>query len=213
MSSAPLSKADYVYGVLLEEIRSAQIPGGTALRAAAVAQRLGVSVTPVREALRRLEKDRLIRYEAHHGATVVDLGDDALEEFYGVRAALEGLGARLAATRVTPAELDALHTLHDDMSARLVAGDLAALGALSLEFHLRITDIGGPAFLGQQARAVRNSFPVPDAASLWLDPALAARQLASHAVILRALAAADAEAAEREMIAHVREAGARRRAH
>jgi DNA-binding GntR family transcriptional regulator len=213
MTTAPVSKADYVYAVLLEEIRTAQIPGGTALRATAVAARLGVSVTPVREALRRLEKDRLVRYQAHHGATVVDLGDAALEEFYGVRAALEGLGARLAAARVTPAELDGLRALHESMAESLERGEAAGLGELSRDFHLRIADIGGPAFLGQQARAAHNSFPVPPGASLWLEPPLAARQLAAHAAVLRALEEADADAAERVMTAHIRDAGAWRRAH
>lgn len=208
-----MSKADYVYAVLLDEIRTAQIPGGTALRAAAVAQRLGVSVTPVREALRRLEKDRLIRYRAHHGATVVDLGDEAVEEYYGVRAVLEGLGARLAAARITGAELAELWELHESMAADLARGRTAGLGERSRDFHLRIADIGGPAFLGQQARAVRDSFPVPASASLWLDETLARRQLEAHAEVLRALAAADAGTAERVMIEHVRQAGADRRRH
>ncbi|MEU0569184.1 GntR family transcriptional regulator [Nonomuraea sp. NPDC005983] len=207
----PMSKADYVYTVLLDEIRSARIPGGTALRAAAVAKRLGVSVTPVREALRRLEKDRLISYEAHHGATVIDLGDDALEEFYGLRAVVEGLGARLAASRATPAELDQLRELHASMVEDAEQGRLDRLGAQSQAFHLRVVDIGGPAFLGQHARAVRNSFPVPPLASLWLDEEQVRRQLDAHARILKALDEADGDTAERVMIDHVRQAGEYRR--
>ncbi|MEU7893194.1 GntR family transcriptional regulator [Nonomuraea sp. NPDC049152] len=208
---APLSKADYVYEALLEEIRTGRIPGGTALRAAAVAARLGVSVTPVREALRRLEKDRLISYEAHHGATVVDLGDEALEEFYGVRAVVEGLGARLAAARIGTAELAQLRRLHESMVADAAQGRHDLLGGKSEEFHLRIADIGGPAFLGQQARAIRASFPVPPGASLWLDVELAGRQLDAHERILRALETGDGETAEQVMIEHVRAGAAHRR--
>ncbi|MET9342490.1 GntR family transcriptional regulator [Nonomuraea sp. NPDC003804] len=208
----PMSKADYVYEVLLDEIRTGQIPGGTALRAAAVATRLGVSVTPVREALRRLEKDRLISYEPHHGATVVDLGDDALEEFYGVRAVVEGLGARLAAGRIAAAELAELRRLHESMVADAAAGRHDLLGGQSEEFHLRIADIGGPAFLGRHARAVRASFPVPPGASLWLDPGVAERQLDAHERILRALERGDGETAEQIMIEHVKAGAAHRRA-
>ncbi|MEU4578583.1 GntR family transcriptional regulator [Nonomuraea sp. ATR24] len=207
----PMSKADYVYSVLLEEIRTARIPGGTALRAGALAKRLGVSVTPVREALRRLEKDRLISYEAHHGATVVDLGDDALEEFYGLRAVVEGLGARLAAARVTAEDLAWLRELHAAMARDAAEGRLDRLAEQSRHFHLRIADIGGPAFLGQHARAVRNSFPVPPGVSLWLDAGQAARQLDAHERILAALEAGDGPAAERLMIDHVRQAGEHRR--
>ncbi|WP_049569656.1 GntR family transcriptional regulator [Nonomuraea sp. SBT364] len=207
----PMSKAEYVYSVLLEEIRTARIPGGTALRAGAVARRLGVSVTPVREALRRLEKDRLISYEAHHGATVVDLGDDALEEFYGLRAVVEGLGARLAAARVTAGDLAWLRDLHAAMARDAAEGALGHLAEQSRHFHLRIADIGGPAFLGQHARAVRNSFPVPPGASLWLDAEQVAPQLTAHEAILAALESGDGQAAERLMIEHVRRAGEHRR--
>ncbi|NRQ39721.1 GntR family transcriptional regulator [Nonomuraea sp. NN258] len=208
-----MSKADYVYSVLLDEIRNARIPGGTALRAAAVAQRLGVSVTPVREALRRLEKDRLISYEAHHGATVIDLGADALAEYYGLRSVVEGLGARLAAARITPGELDGLRELHAAMAADAAAGRNDLLGEQSRRFHQRVVDIGGPAFLGAHARSVRDSVPVPAQASLWLDPAQVERQLGAHAAILDALAAGDGDTAERVMIDHVRQAGDFRKEH
>ncbi|SEL94899.1 GntR family transcriptional regulator [Nonomuraea pusilla] len=209
----PMSKADYVYGVLLDEIRTARIPGGTALRAGEVARRLGVSVTPVREALRRLEKDRLIRYETHHGATVVDLGDEALEEFYGLRAVVEGLGARLAAARITPEELAGLRDLHAAMARDAGQGRYDALGEQSRRFHLRLVEIGGPAFLGAHARAVLDSFPVPASASLWLDPDQVGLQLEAHERVLDALEAGDGETAERVMIDHIRQAGDHRRHH
>ncbi|MER6003508.1 GntR family transcriptional regulator [Nonomuraea angiospora] len=209
----PMSKAEYVYNVLLDEIRTARIPGGTALRAGEVARRLGVSVTPVREALRRLEKDRLISYEAHHGATVVDLGDDALAEYYGLRAVVEGLGARLAAGRITPEELAGLRELHALMAEDAAHGRHDRLGEQSVRFHLRIVDIGGPAFLGAHARSVRNSVPVPANESLWLNEAQVRAQLDAHEGILAALAAGDAEAAERIMIDHVRRAGDYRQQH
>ncbi|MFI7133235.1 GntR family transcriptional regulator [Nonomuraea sp. NPDC050153] len=209
----PMSKAEYVYSVLLDEIRTARIPGGTALRAGEVARRLGVSVTPVREALRRLEKDRLISYEAHHGATVVDLGDEAVAEYYGLRAVVEGLGARLAAGRITPEELAGLRDLHASMVEDAAHGRHDRLGEQSRRFHLRIVDIGGPAFLAAHARSVRNSFPVPAEASLWLDEAQVRAQLEAHEGILAALESGDAEAAERIMIDHVRRAGDYRQQH
>ncbi|SEH01871.1 DNA-binding transcriptional regulator, GntR family [Nonomuraea solani] len=208
-----MSKAEYVYSVLLDEIRSARIPGGTALRAGEVAKRLGVSVTPVREALRRLEKDRLISYEAHHGATVVDLGDEAVAEYYGLRAVVEGLGARLAASRITAEDLAGLRELHAAMAEDAAHGRHELLGEQSRRFHLRIVDIGGPAFLGAHARSVRNSFPVPAEASLWLDDTQVKAQLEAHEGILAALESGDAEAAERIMIDHVQRAGTFRRDH
>lgn len=205
--SPPPSKADYVYDVLRREIHESRLPGGTSLRAAAVAARLGVSVTPVREALRRLETDRLVTYAAHRGATVVDLGPDALREFYGVRAAVEGVGARFAAARIDAVGLERLESLHDRMVRDAARGRTARLAALSDELHLAVTDIGGPAFLGAQARAVRTSFPVPRGASLWLDPALREANLTAHAELIDALRDADATRAERVMVAHVTASG------
>ncbi|MCI2420204.1 GntR family transcriptional regulator [Saccharopolyspora sp. K220] len=203
----PMSKADYVYHVLLREIRSAQIPGGTQLKAAPLAERLGVSITPVREALRRLENDRLVSYQSHYGATVIDLSDEALFEYYNVRAVVEGLGARLAADRITGEQLAQLRIRHDAMVRAAVEGDRDGLGEQSQELHLAIADIGGPAFLGQHARAVRNSYPVPTEASLWLDPEHTRRHLEAHAELLDALEAGDGAKAERIMIDHIRAAG------
>ncbi|MER7011578.1 GntR family transcriptional regulator [Saccharopolyspora sp. NPDC000359] len=205
-----MSKADYVYSVLLEEIRSAQIPGGTQLKAAPLAKRLGVSITPVREALRRLENDRLVSYQSHHGATVIDLGDDALFEYYNVRAVVEGLGARLAASRISPQQLARLREQHEAMVRDAAAGHRDQLGEQSQQLHLAIADIGGPAFLGRHARAVRNSYPVPTDASLWLDAEHTQHHLDAHEKILDALEAGDGATAERIMIDHVSAAGSYR---
>ncbi|MBN6037655.1 GntR family transcriptional regulator [Amycolatopsis sp. 195334CR] len=207
MAGPPQSKADYVYTSLLDDLRNARISGGTPLRATEIAQRLGVSITPVREALRRLENDRLIRYEQHHGATVIDLSADALVEYYNVRAVVEGLGARLAAARITDEQLARLRAIHDRMVADEGAGRYELLGEQSREFHLAIADIGGPAFLGAHARAVRNNFPVPAHASLWLDPDQARNHLTVHEQLLKALKAGDGTTAERIMIDHVQFSG------
>ena len=209
----PKSKADYVYGVLLDEIHNARIPGGTQLKAGPVAERLGVSITPVREALRRLEKDRLISYQSHHGATVIDLSDEALLEFYHVRAVVEGLGARLAADKITDAQLAELRQLHDAMVADVAVGRRDPLAERSRRLHLSIVDIGGPAFLGRQARAIRDSYPVPTGASLWLDDEHPPALLRAHERILDALGARDGETAERIMIEHVRSGGEHRATH
>lgn len=209
-SGAPMSKADYVYHLLSKEIHNAQIAGGTPLRAAAVAERLGVSITPVREAFRRLEQDRLIIYERHHGATVIDLTDDALLEFYQVRAVVEGLGARLAAEVITQAQLNELWELHASMVEDEREGRHELLGEKSRRLHLAVTDTGGPSFLGAHARALHDSYPVPTGASLWLDPEQAKNQLTAHEQLLRALGSGDGYTAERIMVEHVGFSGAYR---
>jgi DNA-binding GntR family transcriptional regulator len=99
------------------------------------------------------------------------------------------------------------------MVADVEQGRRDRLGERSQEFHLAIADIGGPAFLGRQARAIRDSYPVPSSASLWLDDAHAETLLQAHEHILDALAKRDGDTAERIMIDHVRAGGEHRTTH
>src|SRR5690606_24404151 len=104
----PMSRADYVFTNLRSDILTGALAPGTPLLQSEIADSLGVSVTPVREALRRLESAGLVTYELHVGATVTQLGDEALEELYLLRARIEGLAARLAATRWKDDQLEVL---------------------------------------------------------------------------------------------------------
>lgn len=213
MPEAPHSKADYAYESLKSAIRNGSIPAGSQLRAAAYAESLGVSVTPVREALRRLEIDGLISYEAHHGARVNDLSEGAVIEFYHVRAAVEGVGARLAAGRATPEQLAPVEEIHNRMVAAHRAGELTGLGELSWTFHLAVAEIGGPEYLAHQVASIRDSVPIPNSSSLWLDPDAAAHDLQAHADIIAALRTGDADQAEAVMSSHILHALEWRRRH
>src|SRR5690606_14061100 len=104
----PGSKADYVHAVLPGEVMSGQLPAGAAVAQDGIARRLGGSLTLLREAWRRLESEGLIAYRPHRGATVSELSQDAARELYLLRSAIEGLCARLAANRISDAELTAL---------------------------------------------------------------------------------------------------------
>ncbi|PSK90469.1 GntR family transcriptional regulator [Murinocardiopsis flavida] len=211
----PASKADYVHEALRQEILSGALAPGSAIGQEEIATRLGVSITPVREALRRLESDGLISYRAHHGATVSELGSDAAEELYLLRAAVEGLTARLAADRITPEQLDRLRAVHErmlDAAQRSEEPGGATSGAHALAedsrvFHQLIADIGGPAFLAAHVASIRQNNPVPLSASLWNDPANTRRFLDAHERLLAALAAGDSAEAERLMVEHI-QAGA-----
>lgn len=207
VSRPPASKADYVHEALREEILNGVLLPGSAIGQEEIATRLGVSITPVREALRRLESDGLISYRAHHGATVSELGADAAEELYLLRAAVEGLTARLAAARITPDQLGRLREVHARMLAADDRADAHGLAEDSRVFHQLVADIGGPAFLAAHVRSIRQNNPIPLSASLWNDPANARRFLDAHQRLLHALEDRDAEAAERIMVEHI-QAGA-----
>ncbi|WP_233515462.1 GntR family transcriptional regulator [Marinitenerispora sediminis] len=206
----PSSKADYVHEALRQEILDGTLAPGSAIGQEEIAARLGVSITPVREALRRLESDGLISYRAHRGATVSELGSDAVEELYLLRAAVEGLTARLAAARVTDDQLARLREVHQRMLDADAESDARALAQDSRLFHQMVAEIGGPAFLAAHVRSIRQNNPVPLSVSLWNDPENSRHFLDAHARLLRALEEGDADSAERVMAEHIRASAAAR---
>jgi DNA-binding GntR family transcriptional regulator len=89
--------AETAYAVLREAIVTNTLKPGTRLRADELAKKLGVSKTPVREALRKLQAEDLITVSAGNALTVKSISEEQLFEIYYTREALEGMAARLAA--------------------------------------------------------------------------------------------------------------------
>jgi len=201
----PRSKAEYVHETLRQEIVNGVHPPGGSINQEELATRLGVSITPVREALRRLESDGLITYRTHRGATVSGLGAEAAVELRMLRAVVEGLTARLAAQRITREQLAELTAVHERMLAldRNRDQDAQALAEDSRVFHQLVADIGGPAFLSGHVQAIRRNNPIPELVSRWKDPAKVRVYLEAHSRLLQALAEGDGATAERVMAEHI----------
>lgn len=190
---------------LREAILRGELAAGAHLGEVELAERLGVSRTPVREALSRLASEGLVEVLPHRGARVAQFSPDDLDGIFDVRLALEPRATGRAATRATAADLDAL----DDLARRmLVVGspgpdqDLDALVPLNREFHARLLDVAAaPALSGALANVVHTpvvlrTFHAYDAASLH-------RSLAHHAEIVAALRARDADWASAVMRSHI----------
>lgn len=112
------------YAILRENILRGSLRPDTRLPQADIAAQLGLSTTPVREALQRLASEGLVRIDVHRGAIVRGLNVDELTEIYELRMVLEPLAIRKAALRITPPELSRaeelctrMETLHDDATA------------------------------------------------------------------------------------------------
>lgn len=201
---SPTSKTQYVYEWLKEEILSGALSPGAPIRQQDVAETLGVSYTPVREAIRQLQATGLINYEPNRGNAVNSLSSDALRELYLLRGVVEGLGARLAAEKVTDETLAELDAIHERMVKALeVEGNAAVLAALSKEFHATIVKAGGPLIVHAKAQEIWTHYPVPRSQSLWASTKEARRSIAAHAEILRALKNRDSDAAGRLMEDHI----------
>lgn len=124
-------------------ILDGQLQPGTRLPLTEVAASLGVSVMPVREALRRLEAERLVIVRPRRGAVVAGLSTEDAEEIYAMRVALEALCARRGAERLGPPEVASLEELFRRMEAAHEAADLAAFIQCDRAFHSHLYAISG----------------------------------------------------------------------
>jgi phosphonate utilization transcriptional regulator len=190
------------------EILSGKIDPGAKLAEAALADRLGVSRGPVREALRMLEQAGLVRQEKNRGTYVRDLALAEALEIFDLRAMLEESVGRALATRATPELLKALR-------AQVEALELAArekrfddYHTLNLEFHDALVRALGNARLVEVYRALTNELSLFRRRNLEQARQLAG-SAAEHRGIVKAIASGDAEEAGKAMRAHVESSRAR----
>ena len=123
------SKSDIVCAMLRELIISGELKAAEPLRQRDLADRFGVSQTPVREALRLLESEGLVVNDPHRGATVAESRNGFIQDNSMIRAALEALGARMAATAIKDEQLASLQQINDAM--RALEGDDERYGDLN----------------------------------------------------------------------------------
>lgn len=130
--------AEQAYELLRDAVISRQIPPGARLSVPELARRLGISRSPVREAIARLVHDRLAVSEARRGAVVANITSAELMEIYDVREVLEGLACRLAAERLSDQELVRLGELVADHRVAVDAGNVNEHMVLDQSFHAAI---------------------------------------------------------------------------
>jgi len=196
-----VSKTDLVAALVRELVITGGLEPGEQLRQRDLAQRFGVSQTPVREAMRRLESEGLLVCDTHRGFTVAAPEAGRAEENIQIRAALESLGASLAARKVDPAGLDRLRELNDRM--RALAGDESGYAELNREFHFTVYEYARSPLLLSLMRLLWAS--LQGGPRIARTPAESARQ---HDEILAALAEGDAAAASARTYHHIMGAAA-----
>ena len=128
-------------------ILSGDIAPGTRLLEVPLANELGVSRGPIREALRQLEQEGLVEFFPHRGAVVVGVAEAEVETIYGIRALLEGRAFARACRVVTDEDIDALAAMVAKMIEASEAGDLRAVTELDLQFHGRVVELSGFQYL------------------------------------------------------------------
>jgi len=195
---------EQVKEVLLARILDGVYAPGDRLVEIQLAGELGVSQAPVREALRELETLRFVFSEPFKGTRVRGVSREEVVEIYPVRAALEGLAARLAAVGLR-GEVDPLRDLFEAMVRAAEAGDLREQVALDVAFHRRIVEAAGNRTLLETWASLRI-----EARTLitFLKADIDLLELAeTHRPVLEALADRDPDRAETSLRRHVESFG------
>lgn len=198
--NARLTAHEIVRETLRHAILSGTLPGGTRLVQAEIAAQLKVSTTPVREALRDLASDQLIRFHPHRGAIVHELNIEELRELYEIRKALEPLAIRLAASRITEEKLKEASELQKTMNKEI---DPGAWVESNWKFHFLLESAAESPRLAAFVKSVQDSSALYVAHAVQLDPDRIKKGNSDHRGILAAMRAGDGERAAELLRRHL----------
>jgi DNA-binding GntR family transcriptional regulator len=212
---------DKLAATLQARVLNGELPMGARLRQAALAEEFGVSRTPVREALRKLQASGLVELRPNRGALVRGLSSREVRDAYEVRAELEGLAAELAALHVHHEHIDRLRqaqeefraALADAVAAREAGGELPQdvserWGRANDLFHQAIQEAAGNDVLTATLAHLHRSFPRDLTRTVLRESTMLLNEnVSEHGAILEAIERRDAATARELMVAHVRRAG------
>lgn len=199
-AEAPPGRDPYVR--MLAEIRDGSLSPGDRLTETDIANRYGLSRTPVREAMRQLESDGLIVHTPRSGSTIRQLDTSEVSELYDMRAVLESTAARFAARAASDVEVDELESIH---AAMLASNDASLLYQLNLQFHRCLRDAARNRFLNRAAQSIDKTLLILGPSTLTESSRLASANQ-EHESILQCIRARDPVQAEKAMREHIQSA-------
>ncbi len=201
-----MSKAsDMAYARIRQGITGREWPPGTPLREEELAALCGVSRTPVREALRRLEGEYLVRRPGGARSFVADWSADDVAEMFALRAILEGHAAARAATRIGAEAIAGLQALNAEVQASCGTDDTDRFLAANRAFHTIVVEAAHSPRLAQMLGALVEQ-PVVRRTAQRYGRGEFARSHAEHAALIEAFQAHDARWAKAVMTSHIRRA-------
>jgi DNA-binding GntR family transcriptional regulator len=192
-----------VYDHLRTEILEGRLEPGAELIEVALADQLGVSRGPLREAIGRLAAEGLVTVSPRRGAVVRSLSKEEFLELYQVREALERMAVQLAVPRLTDEQFEELTALNGQMEAHAARNEVEAFFESNLAFHARLLEASGNEKLKELYRQLLGQLGRYRLRSLTLRGNLQ-RSVAEHKAILRAARRGDAERAAQLMAEHIR---------
>ena len=185
---------------LRETILRDEIKPGERLTMAHLSAKLGMSPTPIREAIRVLEAQGLLQHTPHYGVSVASFSMEDAREVYMMRAILEPLATRLAATRLDATALQRLHALEKEMEDAYAMADAQRLAKANAQWHLCIYEGAQSRLLYDIILQLWSRFPWE---VIWVVPNLGEHSLEQHRAVVTALDAHDEDEAESVMRAHI----------
>jgi DNA-binding GntR family transcriptional regulator len=191
-----------VAGTLREQIFAGELAPGSFLDESALCESLQISRTPLREALKVLTAEGLLRHEPRRGCFVSEVTEKDLDDIFPVIALLEGRCAFEAARRATDADMAALITLHERLEGHARAGRINDYYATNFVIHESIILLADNRWLAQTITDLRKILKLARLQQLHA-PGRLAQSLAEHMSIFAALKSRDSEGAEAAMRTHL----------
>ena len=201
-TTAPLSLHEDVAERLRELIYSGELPPGAFVDEPALCERLAISRTPLREALKVLTAEGLMRHEPRRGCFVNQVTERDLDEIFPVIALLEGRCAFEAASRVNDADLRVLDDMHQRLRDCAAAGQIAAYYEANHVIHEAIIQLADNRWLAQVIADLRKILRLSRQQSLQV-PGRLEQSLSEHMAVFAALQARDCSGAEAAMRTHL----------
>jgi DNA-binding GntR family transcriptional regulator len=194
------TKTELALHVLRERILIGELEPGRRLRLASLTEELGMSPTPIREALRLLQADGIVTYRPHQGIVVAEVSVELTDEVIRLRRELEAMATRLAVPRMDAAGLARVERLHARHVDAVEAGRGTAVSKQNADWHWAIYEASGSSLLLEFGRRLWEVYPWR---TMWVLPGRIAQSAVEHEEIMEAIRSGHADRAGSLMGAHV----------
>lgn len=196
-----LSLADYIFEKLETDVLTGIYPYGEVLTEARLSEELGVSRTPIREAIKRLMQENLVQ-ETAKGVTVLGITKKDIEDIFEIRVRLEGFAAALAAVNATDEDKENLKQILDLQEFYTSKSDAEHIKNMDSDFHSTLYNSCGSPILANTLLPLHKKVQKYRKTSVS-DGSRAQRSVDEHRAILNAILSGDAKEAERVTLEHI----------
>ncbi len=201
-----ISISDQVFENLERDILSGKYERGEILTEMKLSEALGVSRTPIREALRRLAQEHIIEIGTK-GAVVIGISEEDIAIIYEIRRRIEGIASAMAATRASDEDIEALRSIVELQEFYTEKGKADSIKEEDSEFHRKLYEMSGSTPLSDTLESLHKKVVKYRKASVS-NTGRATNSLKEHRAIFEAVAAHDAALAEKLTVTHVENAAA-----